>query len=388
MKRIAAALLALMLLFAACTACAEKVVFENLQYGEAAFQLHEKDETNTITFQGETYALNDDSASYESKLDVYGGKTRAVYEMTVPAGSFSAEDNGEETVLGEWTISIPYRAQLWVATGNRVSGEYVVQGPIDLTAPYVEQVVIPYGENGEPLLIDRIYLYQYQVGDEVRRFAASLYVDYEGYTAARPVTVAALPAAVQQKSVLPYALVGLVCVVFVRGCVAGFRRRRRKAAPAAIEAPAETDLMAQGREMLALLEKESECIADSEVREGAGTLCRLLAQQLDAAQEQPQRLHGMRKMITYYLPVAHKLLSFWRSNEETEVDESKRAEAHASVTGGLDMVIDAFRKQLNNLHDAEMMDISAELSALDQMLKCEGLKAPRLKLTLGENKND
>ena len=34
------------------------------------------------------------------------------------------------------------------------------------------------------------------------------------------------------------------------------------------------------------------------------------------------------------------------------------------------------------------MDISAELSALDQMLKREGLKDPRLKLTLGETAND
>ena len=49
---------------------------------------------------------------------------------------------------------------------------------------------------------------------------------------------------------------------------------------------------------------------------------------------------------------------------------------------------DAFRKKLNNMHDAEMMDISAELTALDQMLKREGLKDPRLKLTLGEIKND
>ena len=57
MKRIAAALLVLMMLLAACTALAEKVVFEDLQYGEAAFQLHLKDETNTITFKDEVYSL-------------------------------------------------------------------------------------------------------------------------------------------------------------------------------------------------------------------------------------------------------------------------------------------------------------------------------------------
>lgn len=395
MKRIAAALLALMMLLAACTALAEKVVFEDLQYGEAAFQLHLKDETNTITFQGETYSLNDDAASYESKVDVYGGKTRAVYEMTIPADKFTVEDNGEETVLGEWVISIPYRAKLWVATGNRVSGEYVVEGPIDLTAPYTEQVVIPRDENGHPLLIDRIYLYQYEVGEEVRRFAASLYVDYEGYLAGRPAAVTAaseqprtMPLFTTGAGIFPVAVGMGVCVLAAAVAVVLLKRKKRAAKAVAVVAPEDVDLMAQGTQLLEAISRESEMIETEDVKEKALVLCRLLRQLLDSAKENPQRLGGMRKLITYYLPVAQKLLAFWRSNETQDVDESKRAEAHITVTNGLDMVIDAFRKKLNNLHDAQMMDISAELSALDQMLKREGLKDPRLKLTLGETAND
>ena len=387
MKRIAAALLVLMMLLAACPALAEKVIFENLQYGEAAFQLHLKDETNIITFQGETYSLNDDYASYESKVDVYGGKTRAVYEMTIPADKFTAEDNGETTVLGEWLINIPYRAQLWVAEGNRVSGEYVVEGPIDLAAPYSEQIVIPRGENGEPLLIDKIYLYQYQVGEEVRRFAASLYIDYEGYLAARPVPAAAAEA--ESKAGLPIVPVAAAaCVVLAAGGAVVLKRKKRPTKAVVVAEPDDADLMKQGTQLLETISRESEKIETEDVKEKALMLCRLLGQLLDSAKENPQHLGGMRKLITYYLPAAQKLLVFWRSNETQDVDESKRAEAHITVKNGLDMVIDAFRKKLNNLHDAQMMDISVELSALDQMLKREGLKDPRLKLTLGETKND
>jgi len=283
--------------------------------------------------------------------------------------------------------SIPYRAQLWVAQGNRVTGEYVVDGPIDLTEPYREEIVIPRDENGDPLLVDKIYLYSYQQGDGTQRYAASLYIDYENYLAARPVPAAA-KRSVPSGNAVPVVAIGVACAALASGVAVAIKRKKRKSTAVAPAAPEECDLMAQGCEMLEQLKEESKGLQDEAVSEKAALLCRLLSQQLEMSKENPQRLSGMRKMITYYLPVALKLLKFWRSNEQQDVDEDKRADAFASVAGGLDMIIDAFRKKLNNLHDAEMMDVSAELSALDQMLKREGLKDHRLKLTLGETKKD
>ena len=392
MKRVFAALLSLMLLCGA--ALAQPVVFENLHYGEEAMDMHINEQENLIAFEGNEYSLNDYGASYESKVkEVWGGKTRAVHELTIPSGHYSVEDNGEETVLGEWVINIPVRAQLWVAQGNRISGEYVMEGPIDLTQPYIETVTLPRDENGHPLLVDKIYLYSFEMNGETQRYAASLYIDYDGYLAGRPVVVPAAheEEAAEESSETSKVLgmgAGAAAAVLLVGGVVVIKRKKRKTGQLKLVITPEDDLLAQGREMLALLKTESEGIKDEQVREKADTLCEMLAQQLDAAKENPRRLSGMRKMITYYLQVAVKVLAFWHSAEELVLDEDKLAEAHTSAVNGLEMVVDAFRKKLNNMHDAEMMDISAELTALDQMLKREGLKDPRLKLTLGEIKND
>ena len=398
MKRVFAALIALMMLCLNSAAFAQTVVFENLHYGEEALNMHINEQENLIVFEGNEYSLNDYGASYESKVEVWGGKTRAVYEMTIPREYFTVEDNGEETVLGEWVINLPVRAQLWVAQGNRISGEYVMEGPIDLTQPYIETVTLPRDENGHPLLVDKIYLYSFEMNGEVQRYAASLYIDYDGYLAGRPAAVSAAPEAeevvggeAEESSASPATLglgAGAAAAVLLVGGVVVIKRKKRKAEQVKLVPAPEDDLLAQGREMLALLQKEREGIKDAEVCEKADALCEMLAQQLDAAQENPRRLSGMRKMITYYLQVAVKVLAFWRSAEEQTLDEAKLAESHATAVNGLEMVIDAFRKKLNNMHDAEMMDISVELTALDQMLKREGLKDPRLKLTLGEIKND
>jgi len=102
MKRLFTALLMLAILGTSCEAFATAVTFENLHYGQEAFELHVNDQPNFIVFQGEEYSLNDNAASYTGKTETYGGKTRAVYEMTVPADGYAASDSGEATVLGEW----------------------------------------------------------------------------------------------------------------------------------------------------------------------------------------------------------------------------------------------------------------------------------------------
>ena len=181
MKRMLAAICAALML--TIPALADTVVFENLHYGSEAYEMHLNNETNTIVFNGETYSLDDDAVSFKEAFSVYGGKTRAVYEMTLPQSAYSVEDDGKTLTIGELTISVPYRAQLWVAQGNRISGEYEIEGPIELTDVYREDICLPRDDQGRPLLIDRIYFYRYQADGETHCSAATLYIDYEGYSA-------------------------------------------------------------------------------------------------------------------------------------------------------------------------------------------------------------
>ena len=182
LRMIGAALCILFLVF--CTAQAElTVTFEDMHYGDEAFQMHLNNEVNKLIFQDEEYLLEDDHFSFQEATGVYGGKTRAVYEMTLPQGSYSIEPSEDALLIGTVVLDIPQKATLYAGTGNRRSGEYALTGPITLTDVYKEEIYLPRSEKGEPVLIDRVYLYSYEVNGETRRFAATLYIDYDNYNA-------------------------------------------------------------------------------------------------------------------------------------------------------------------------------------------------------------
>ncbi len=88
-------------------------------YGEAFHGQLPPEEDYFLTCGGEKYSLLDDRASFSEAYSIYGGKSRAVYEYTLPAGTFDGE-----TPVGSMIIDVPYRAELTVLEGNRRSGEY------------------------------------------------------------------------------------------------------------------------------------------------------------------------------------------------------------------------------------------------------------------------
>lgn len=184
MKRLSTIGLTLLaLLYAAMPALAEtRVLFSDLTYGDEAFQLHMNDRSAEVVFNGNTYVFTDNRAEYREAFMVYGGKTRSIYEQTIPASRYSAE-GPESLLLGTLTISVEPDMVLYIARGNRYSGEYVVSDPISLADNYTEEIYLPRDAAGNPVIIDQIYLYSYTDLGETRYYALSLYIDYESYAA-------------------------------------------------------------------------------------------------------------------------------------------------------------------------------------------------------------
>ncbi|MBQ2957901.1 MAG: hypothetical protein IJE08_15760 [Clostridia bacterium] len=182
-KMVTALVCAVLMMLCAVVQADTVVLFGDMHYGEEAFDMHMNDEDNFLVYDGEQFSLNDDSFSFKEEFQIYGGKTRSVYEFTIPSKRYSIEDDGTELLLGTVTINIPYQATLYVGEGNRRSGEYMLSEPVTLNDVYDEPIYLRRDEDGNPVLTDRVYLYCYEVSGEIRRFAATLFIDYEGYTA-------------------------------------------------------------------------------------------------------------------------------------------------------------------------------------------------------------
>ena len=152
-------------------------------YGQTAMDLHMDGAPLELSFDGEIYSLDSCEGRFNSAFPLYGGNCGSVIEMEVPAERFSVADDGSELLLGSVVFDVPYRAELAVYDGNRISGEYTLTGRIDLTDVYTEDIFLPRDTDGKPVLVDRIYLLSYERSGETVRSAMPLYIGYEQFDA-------------------------------------------------------------------------------------------------------------------------------------------------------------------------------------------------------------
>lgn len=400
MKRLLAALLCALCLTAFAQAEIQ-VTFEDMHYGEEAFQMHIDDVTNLLVFQGEEYLLDDDSFSFHEAMTVHGGKTRAVYEMTLPKGKFSVEPTEEPLRIGTVVIDIPRKATLYVGSGNRRSGEYTLEGPITLTDVYQEEILLPRSESGTPLLIDRVYLYSYTVNGETRRYAATLYIDYENYIAtyanAAPVQSDAVVTVPQTDSAVepaveaaaeavsaapaPAALVlPFLVIILALGVI--LLRRRKAAEPAKLpSAQEEAPFADQAEELMRQVQAESDLIADEEVCAKADAVMRVCRKIILAAAEQPAKASQCRRFLCYYLPTTLKLLTAYRKISRSGVSGQEVDKVRASTLKGLGMILEACQKLLDTLYKGDVLDSALDVEILEKMLKQDGLIDSELDLS-------
>lgn len=87
----------------------------------------------------------------------------------------------------------------------------------------------------------------------------------------------------------------------------------------------------------------------------------------------PGKRSAVRRFMDYYLPTTIKLLNQYDRMDQLGVGGENITAAKERVRNVLGTVCAAFDKQLDALFQDEYMDISAEITVLEQMLRQEGL---------------
>lgn len=372
LKRILALICALLLTVSALAA----VSIEYTLFGEVLHLDPPSEDRFFLTCEGEQYSLLDDRARFDEAFSIYGGKSRAVYEYTLPQGSFSIEDDGKPLLVGRMTIDVPARAQLTVLEGNRRSGNYSVIDSRELTDVYADEVFLPRGSKGQPVLMDRIYLYTYEIAGETRRMAATLFFDYEGFTAGYAAAAdPAAQAAGRIRAGLNYVFLAsaVIPLIVILTLIRAFlRRKKQAAAPAPAAGHSDSEPLSAGRGLLESIRSESMRIGDPEISGRTDRILWLCGQMLDTAEEQPAKASLLRRFLNYYLPTTLKLLTCLRTVHERGVSDTEVLRLRASALHGLDMVLTACQKQLDNLYRDEMLDLSADIDVMEHMLVRDG----------------
>ena len=127
-----------------------------------------------------------------------------------------------------------------------------------------------------------------------------------------------------------------------------------------------------GQDMLATIKKENAAIPDQELSEQMDNLAIKCEQIFRTVSESPAKAPQVRKFMNYYLPTTLKMLANYRTMQERGVSYGEMKEARDTTVHGMNLILTACQKQIDNLHRDNMLDISTDIDVLEQMLKRDG----------------
>lgn len=88
---------------------------------------------------------------------------------------------------------------------------------------------------------------------------------------------------------------------------------------------------------------------------------------------EPKKLPQIRQFMNYYLPTTLKLLNAYDRMDSTGVSGTNIDTTKAKIEEMLDSIVTAFDKQLDSLFADEALDISTDITVMEQLLAREGL---------------
>ena len=124
----------------------------------------------------------------------------------------------------------------------------------------------------------------------------------------------------------------------------------------------------------------NDAIADTDMSEKIFRIEELTAKIFRLLEERPEKAGELRSFMNYYLPQTLKILENYSKLEAQGIEGENITEAKAKIEGMMDKLVDGYENQLDKLFADDVLDISADLKVMEQMLEKDGLAMDELKL--------
>jgi len=96
---------------------------------------------------------------------------------------------------------------------------------------------------------------------------------------------------------------------------------------------------------------------------------------MDLVVAEPKKLPQIRKFMNYYLPTTLKILNAYDRMGSAGVDGENITTTKQKIEAMMDTIVKAYDKQLDSLYGEEALDISTDITVMEQMLQQEGLSS-------------
>ena len=150
----------------------------------------------------------------------------------------------------------------------------------------------------------------------------------------------------------------------------------RKAEPQASASTGNPELDAvlqQGQVSVQRIQELNDAIPDFKLSAQLKQLEILTQKIFDYVRQHPENLRQIRQFLNYYLPTTIKLLEQYVVLQNQGMRMGNIDEGMRKIESMLDKVIVAFQRQLDGLFESSVVDITADIQVMEQMMASEGL---------------
>ena len=137
--------------------------------------------------------------------------------------------------------------------------------------------------------------------------------------------------------------------------------------------PEPQSVIYQGKRAIADIRRLNDEIPDERISAQIDLIERLTAQIFDCVRKNPKKLSQIRQFLNYYLPTTIKLMEQYVTLQNQSLKTENITEGMQKIEDLLDKVIIAFQRQLDALFEADVVDITADIRVMEQMMASEGL---------------
>ena len=118
-------------------------------------------------------------------------------------------------------------------------------------------------------------------------------------------------------------------------------------------------------------------IADPELSRKIDRLEQISGLIFKEVEEHPEKRNSIHTFFDYYLPTTQKLLDTYADLEETGVEGENLRQAKARIEQTMDLIVDGFEHQLDQLYSSDAMDVASDIKVMEAMLKRDTASAAK-----------
>lgn len=149
-------------------------------------------------------------------------------------------------------------------------------------------------------------------------------------------------------------------------------KQEKKAEPKTTGNPEIDALVKERDRALSEMRRLNDAIADEKISSQIDHLEEVTKKIIDHVVAHPKKLSQIRRFMDYYLPTTLKILNAYDRMDSTGISGENISTTKVKVEGMMDTITQAYDKQLDALFGEEALDISTDITVMENLLAREG----------------